>query len=197
MVFDNCEDIEDIAKYLPTTAGSIVITSRHPAVKLDDSLLIELKPFGKDDSIKLFKQLATWNRVEKYRSQDEEALSPLLQTVSGLPLGIKALAALMNARQKSAVDFLPFYSKHSNNLLKDAARVTDYDKGKLRIVGRDHILYSVFQISFDSLQDESNTFIGVLACISAEDIPIEMFGGFEGEEGRLPASLSFCYDEYA
>jgi hypothetical protein len=196
MVFDNCEDIEDIAKYLPTTAGSVVITSRHPAVKLDDSLLIELKPFEKEDSIKLFKQLATWNLVEKHRSQDEEALSPLLQTVSGLPLGIKALAALMNARQKSAVDFLPFYSKHSNNLMKDAGRVTDYDKSKLRKVG-DHVLYSVFQISFNSLQDESNTFIGILACISAEDIPIEMFGGFEGEEGRLHASPSFCYDEYA
>ena len=112
LIFDNVEKIADISpNYMPTTKGSVLITSRYHDARLPDSFLQEIKPFPPKEGLELFKQLLTRDSAEPFNSEDEAAALELVKSIDGLALGLHQLAALLNDYGNTISRFRDLYEK--------------------------------------------------------------------------------------
>ncbi|RDW64275.1 hypothetical protein BP5796_10777 [Coleophoma crateriformis] len=196
IIFDNCEDIGDIwPKYIPKTSGSVLITSRSQSVKLQDSVIVPIKPFNATEGLKLMKILLKEKR--RLLPTEENSLLTLFQKVDGLPLGIKVIVALMvpmidRSSKYPITEFRTFFEQHSRELLTKVDRTTDYDRDEYRKVGEVHVLDNVWQLSFKRLDSEALSLLGMVSFMAAQDISISWFNL---RNKRIPASqpvLSIC-----
>ncbi|KAI1125666.1 P-loop containing nucleoside triphosphate hydrolase protein [Nemania abortiva] len=186
MIFDNVENIEDIgSKYVPTTGGSAIITSRYPDTALPTSSEILLKPFSKEDSIKVLRDLMT-NATSQIRShEDDSALKVLANKVDGLPLGLRVIAGLMNVNSRKNMTvskFLNIYEEGANELMKNSDRIVEYEGDSTRRVGAEHVLNKIWHMSFTQLEnkderkDEARVLLGILSLLGPDGLPQSLFG---------------------
>ncbi|KAF2968413.1 hypothetical protein GQX73_g5174 [Xylaria multiplex] len=187
MIFDNVEKLEDILpNYVPTTNGSIIITSRYPDCGLQTSFPLALKPFKVEEGAQLLKQYLKYPSTQLVDvGNDERALKSLSERVDGLPLGLRAIAGLMNARKSmTASKFMGLYDKGSRKLLKSSARVVDYDPDTSRVIGKEHVLDRIWHMSFDLLEDQvelddtpkPRLLLGMCALLCPDGIPLSLLG---------------------
>ncbi|KAI0191096.1 hypothetical protein F4808DRAFT_476374 [Astrocystis sublimbata] len=186
MIFDNVDNIEDIgSKYVPTSGGSVIITSRYPDTILPTSSEISLKPFAIEDSIMVLRDLMKFKTLQIRGQEDESALKVLADKIDGLPLGLRVIAGLMNINSRKDMTvskFLNLYSKGSNKLLKTSGHIVEYEGDRTRRIGTEHVLNRVWNMSFMQLEndserkDEARVFLGAISLFCPDGIPQSLFG---------------------
>ncbi|KAH8601746.1 hypothetical protein B0O99DRAFT_588930 [Bisporella sp. PMI_857] len=195
MIFDNCENIDMIndAQVL-STSGAVIITSRHSSACLSDTHKYHVKPFGSDDGLSLLKRFLP----EKVLTlKEEECLKNLLKKIDGLPIGIRVLAASINSRTCSLLEYPEFFLKHSRKLLTNVDLPEDYDKPNRSAKG--HILDQVWLVSFGSLRIGAKPLLGMMSFLAPDVILPSLFKldaiqiNLNGSESSI---ISICEDEF-
>lgn len=163
-------------RYIPSTPGDIILTSRNRRASFAKTKLVSLKPFTDEDGGKLLRQLLKFPETQLTTVEDEKATTSLARLVGGLPLGIRHLAGLINERdQESVSEFMEMYTEFPRELMMDAAPAFDYDKDISRAAGEEHPLDRVWTISFGSLKPPMRTLLGIASFLSPDQIPLYLF----------------------
>ncbi|MCJ1353055.1 MAG: hypothetical protein MMC33_003039 [Icmadophila ericetorum] len=201
LIFDNCDHIADVSpKYIPTTKGSILITSRYQSAKLPDTFTIHIQPFDEEEGMKFMKRLLYQKEDKSLQPEEEKALRVLFDKVDGLPLGIQVLVALMKASMKSGKRpvsrFLKFYEDNSRKLLIRAQRAVDYDRDVDRKVGEEHVLDNVWRLSFNSLETGALCAMGMFSFLAPNDIRVSWFKLTAKELSPSMNRLLVCKDPF-
>ncbi|KAM0186994.1 hypothetical protein ACHAPI_011422 [Fusarium lateritium] len=207
LVFDNVESFEILCKYLPTTPGHILVTTRyrHTAFSLRSSgscQLIGLQPFGKEESMNLFKEMR-----KRYHDDEEDsdtdspttdqsideinATDKLLENLGGLPLGIEQMAAYIESEGLTVCDFLELYMEMGKEIL---------GRNKLGLTGG-HTLDTLWATSFDTIRKgkvEAHDLLCIASILSPENVKWKMF--LEASRSPIVAAKKdtylipdFCY----
>ena len=197
MIFDNVEKIDTVVDFLPTSSGSILLTTRYPNVAhsapgWQDSKL-QLKSLSFDEGWDMFRGMLTGPRnlwPNQEISQEENAGRQLVEKLGGLPLGLRQMAALIRHKHMKVEVFLKWYKKEAGS-----SRI--FSRGTDLKVDSNYSLYleTVWHMSFKELQDErerssvdSFMLLATLCFLSPDEIPTEIFK----HECSL---LHFCGDE--
>ncbi|KAG6357656.1 hypothetical protein INS49_013535 [Diaporthe citri] len=206
MIFDNVESIEDIdSKYVPTTGGAVIITSRRPDNALPKSSEVSLKPFPVEAATKVLSESMKYSSSQVLNDQDEDALEALATKVDGLPIGLRVIAGLMNVHARkntTASKFLKMYNKGAVKLMKTSGRIIDYEGDSTRRVGSEHVLNRIWFLSFEQLdksgeeKGEARILLGILALLCPDGVPQSLFGTDVTDDGVPPELLLICEDEF-
>ncbi|KAH6848068.1 P-loop containing nucleoside triphosphate hydrolase protein [Chaetomium sp. MPI-CAGE-AT-0009] len=195
LIYDNVQAIDDnLKRYIPTTLGDIILTSRDRCAAYQQTKLISLKPFSDEIGGQLLRQLLRSPETQLATDGDIEATTSLARMVDGLPLGIRHMAGLMNERdEQSASDFLKLCTEYPRNLMMEAAPAIDYDKDIVRSPGEEHPLDRIWTISFGSLEAPKRTLLGIASFLNPDRIQRYLFGPTALKEkptGNLNSILS-------
>lgn len=206
MIFDNVESIEDIdSKYVPTTGGAVIITSRRPDNALPKSSEVSLKPFPVEAAIKVLSDSMKYSSSQVLNDQDKDALEALATKVDGLPIGLRVIAGLMNVHARkntTASKFLKMYNKGASKLMKTTGRIIDYEGDITRRIGSEHVLNRIWFLSFEQLdksgeeKGEARTLLGILALLCPDGVPQSLFGTDVTDDDAPPELLLICEDEF-
>lgn len=207
MIFDNVESIEDIdSKYVPTTGGAVIITSRRPDNALPTSSEISLKPFSIKAATKVLSDSMKFSASQVLDDLDKSALTALATKVDGLPIGLRVIAGLMNVNARkntTASKFLYMYNKGAVKLMKTSGRIIDYEGDSTRRVGSEHVLNRIWFLSFEQLdksadeKGEARILLGILALLCPDGVPQSLFGPGVTENDTPQELLLVCEDELA
>lgn len=205
MIFDNVESIEDIdCKYVPTTGGAVIITSRRPDNRLPTSSEVSLKPFSVEPATKVLLDSMRYSESQVLNEEDRDALKALATKVDGLPIGLRVIAGLMNVNARkntTASKFLTMYNKGAVKLLKNAGRIIDYEGDSTRRVGSEHVLNRIWFLSFEQLdksgdeKGEARILLGILALLCADGVPKSLFGTDVMDNNAPQDLMQVCEDE--
>lgn len=206
MIFDNVESIEDIdSKYVPTTGGAVIITSRRPDNALPKSSEVSLKPFPVEAATKVLSDSMRYSSSQVLNDQDKDALEALATKVDGLPIGLRVIAGLMNVHARkntTASKFLKMYNKGAVKLMKTSGRIIDYEGDSTRRVGSEHVLNRIWFLSFEQLdksgeeKGEARILLGILALLCPDGVPQSLFGTDVTDNHAPPELLLICEDEF-
>jgi hypothetical protein len=159
-------------------------------------LALEVKPFSLEEGTQLFKQLLRWDSRNWVLPEHETAASELVKSVDGLALGLHLLAALIDSHGISISRFRDLYRRKPG-------RILEYDKA---LPGYGHTLDTVWRMSFEQLNPDTASLLGVISFLSPDAIPEDLFHQgtkqMEGEDEvsgksrpRSPLPLRICGDE--
>lgn len=179
LIYDNVKEIDDsINRFMPTTPGSIIITSRNRRAVLPESKVIHLKPFSNEFSGQLLRKLLKYPDQQLRGESDNQATTALAKTVRGLPLGIRLLAGMMNERgEDQAAEFLAMYKEYPRQLMMGAGPAVDYEREVSQSDNEEHPLDRVWTtVSFKSLQLPQRTLLGIISFLNPDEIPKSLFG---------------------
>lgn len=186
LIFNNVEDVRLVEEACPSAGvGDILVTARAPTVGFQlGSKNIEIKPFSALEGSKLMLRLLD------RESDPDESLSAeeLASKLSGHALAISQMAALIRYRMYSIRDFNSTYTKHTKSVHREhrSARPNDYDL----------YLDTVWILSFQSLDEATKKFLGVLTFLSPDSIPQELFLAEDGRDDYDVLLPSFCGDDF-
>lgn len=205
MIFDNVESIEDIdCKYVPTTGGAVIITSRRSDNVLPTSSEVSLKPFSVEPATKVLLDSMKYSASQVLNDEDKDALRALATKVDGLPIGLRVIAGLMNVnarRNTTASKFLKMYNKGAVKLMKTSGRIIDYEGDSTRRVGSEHVLNRIWFLSFEQLdksgeeRPEARILLGILALLCPDGVPKSLFGTDVMDDTAPQELLLVCEDE--
>ncbi len=165
---------ENIQRYMPTTAGSIIITSRNRRAEFPESKLILLKPFQEDLGGQLLRQLLKYPDMQLSTELDNRAPTTLANAVRGLPLGIRYLADLIN-KHKGPAGLFVVPLPPSQEIMTRPGQDVDFEK-LIHLSGDEHILDRVWTSSFGSLELPQRTLLGIISFLDPDEIPRSLFG---------------------
>jgi tetratricopeptide (TPR) repeat protein len=107
LIFDNAEDPQALARFLPTGNGHVLITSRNPSwAEVADP--VEVDMFTREESVRLVRRRAP-------DVSDRDA-SLVAETVGDLPLAVDQTAALLAETGLSVDDYLRLVAAHTSDL---------------------------------------------------------------------------------
>lgn len=205
LIFDNVENIEDIdCKYVPTTGGAVIITSRRADNVLPTSSEVSLKPFPVEPATKVLLDSMKYSASQVLNEEDREALKALVTKVDGLPIGLRVIAGLMNVNARkntTASKFLKMYNKGAVKLMKTSGRIIDYEGDSTRRVGSEHVLNRIWFLSFEQLdksgeeKGEARILLGILALLCPDGVPKALFGTEAMDNDAPHELLLVCEDE--
>jgi hypothetical protein len=187
LVLDNVEDPLLLDKWWPMARndGSILITTRHASVAaqpVDEG--VEVTEFAVEDGADFLMHLLT----RPVNSESEKQAAKILsKKLCGHALAINQIAALINARRCSISDFLKIYEKYPKTVHRER-------KSGWRYVGYNHALDTVWDLSFQELDDDAKVCLGMLSFAAAEDLPSAFLHA--SAEGEVPPKLKFTRDDY-
>jgi len=107
--------------------------------------------------------------------------------LDGHALAINQMAALMNARKMSPTKFLRLYADNP-------LRVHRERKVGWKYIGYQHALDTVWNMSFEALDQDASLCLGILSWLAPDSIPRALFE--HSKSVSLPKSLDFCQDEF-
>ena len=136
---------------------------------------LEVLTFEPDDGSKLLLQLLSMDISNDLNAKETKSALELSEKLSGHALAISQMAGLIHRRSWSIEQFVSIYMKSTQRLHENA-------------------LDAVWKLSFESLDDLSFNFLGVLSYIAPDSIPQALFE--PGDPAQLPQSLQFCNDEF-
>jgi hypothetical protein len=201
LIYDNVEESDLLERYLPSTAGPIIITTRYSDVAFKAGGInkaVELLPFHEDESKIVFAALR-----KKYRqdtlpfnpsSADKEtAIVELMEILGGLAVGIEHMAAYIECDKLTVCEFLDKYKRMTVEVHKRGNTGTNAP----------HTLDTLWAMAFKQLRDKNlGAFhlLCMLSVISPDGIPLSIFN-LEDEEdeeeivsGVIMPYSSFCTD---
>lgn len=200
MIFDNVEDLDMVSESMPTSVGSILLTTRYSnvaeAARGPHEAKWQLKVLGEDEAWDMFEGMLTGHHKDwpKGGAKEEEvdAGKKLLQRLGGLPLGIRQMAALIRKKRPpmSVERFVTFYDRSAGNSQTLAG-------GKGFKVASDYpfALETVWALSFEDLyekqrsgESDAYSLLGIVAFLAPDEIPMDLF------KAECPLT-KFCGDE--
>lgn len=153
--------------YWPTSAGSVILTSRDYALAGRPASAGELlDTLDSNDSFAFFVGcLKSWDPIDV----EMMAAKRLLTLLEGLPLAIQQIAGLINTYECSVSYFLRLYEQHGDRLRSDRG----YDTS----IFYQHTLATVWSLSFDAFKKTPQTFflLGIICLLAPDKIPQELF----------------------
>lgn len=205
LIFDNVESIQDIdCKYVPTTGGAVIITSRRSDNVLPTSSEVPLRPFTIEPATKILLDSMKYSATQVLNDEDKDALKGLATKVDGLPIGLRVIAGLMNVNARkntTASKFIKMYNKGAVKLMKTSGRIIDYEGDSTRRIGSEHVLNRIWFLSFDQLdksgqeKGEARTLLGILALLCPDGVPQSLFGTDVTTKDAPQELLLLCDDE--
>ena len=170
MVFDNCEDINDLNPYYPRQIkgrGSIIITTQRPdffpLTDPADTLALRVKDLDRDKGAELvFKYL-------RREPQDEEELDyarGISDLVDGLPLALATIGGYMHSVGTSISTYYRNLKTSSKAWQASATGAAKQYNKKLE---------TVFDLALEELPSKARELINMLAFLNPDKIPEEMF----------------------
>ena len=185
LVFDNVENHHILTSYWPVTnQGAVLVTTRRRVVASQPvEFGLEIKDFSAEEGAKFLLHLI----VDRKANADEETAALELSTkLSGHALAISQMAAYMNARTMLIRSFLNLYNKYPQRLHREKKPGWTY-------IGYNHSLDTVWDISFEALNDSAKALLGVLCFCTPDSIPATLLA--PSDPTILTKSLFFCQDE--
>jgi hypothetical protein len=187
VIFDNVEDNDDLIQFWPSGGnGKIIVTTRNPDIGFqltDDQITIH--PFEAKEGRECVLSLTSWPGGVPSDPRSAEELS---NELGGLPIGIVHMVALMRRRKTPIKKFLKDYRQNKSSYHdKKVPGMTGIYPGIKPKIG------SNWTMSFDSLQGESKSLLGILSFLSPDSIPQELFNHWDGPSTRPTSDLlSYC-----
>ena len=118
LIFDNADDPETIAQFLPERSGSVIITSRNPNWgSLADSFC--LRVLERADSIQFLQKRTGLGNADG-------SAGKLAQALGDLPLALEQAAATIEQGRLTFADYLTRYEGHWAELLRSGRTPGDY-----------------------------------------------------------------------
>lgn len=165
--------------------GSILITARQRSVAsqpIDRG--IEVTEFSTNDGADFLMHLLARS---VYTEAERLSAKLLSEKLCGHALAINQMAALINARRCSISDFVGLYEKYPKRAHRER-------KNGWKYIGYNHALDTVWQMSFQSLDENAKTCLGVLSFVAAENLPSAFL--HPPVHGPMPPTLDFIRDDY-
>ncbi|MGH3931636.1 MAG: FxSxx-COOH system tetratricopeptide repeat protein, partial [Pseudonocardiaceae bacterium] len=170
LIYDNAEDPQLLAPYLPGGAGQVLITSRNPRWG-ELATLVRVDLFDPGESVSLLVR-----RVPRLSARDAVRIA---EALDNLPLAVAQAAAHLDETGLSADAYLQLLDTRAAELLADEAP-TGYPAS----------LAASWQVAFDRLAADDPAALHLLtlcAQLAPEPIPFTLF---TAHAQALPAALS-------
>ncbi|KAL2064599.1 hypothetical protein VTL71DRAFT_3736 [Oculimacula yallundae] len=188
LIFDNAENEATLQGYTPVGAnGSILMTSRkYYNYTKDVSRHGEtVKPFDPEASWKLLIGFLGNEWKQKVESPTEmEAAKAMLADLEGLALAIQQTAVLVKDPDIGGVSIKETYEKFKERRKNLPERFSSQRSSS------EKALDALWDVIFEALQPNSRVLIGVLAWLSPDKIPIDLF--LPRDQSALNGPLEFC-----
>lgn len=122
-IFDNCEDYKHISSYIinmPSNAKILITTNKNLDI-IDRSILIDLKPFSKDESETFIKE----SLKKKFNNEDIKCITDLVfEHFKSIEIRPYSLNKFINAIKvetelKSLSDFIKIYENKKDEIVND------------------------------------------------------------------------------
>ena len=186
-MYDNVESHHILNDCWPNAShGAILVTTRnHTVASLPIDRGLEIKEFSVEDGAAFLLYLLPPRQFSKL---EKEAASELAALLHGYALAISQMAAYIAARSILIKDFLALYKKYPQRLHREK-------KPGWKYLGYKHAVDTVWDISFEALNQTSMFCITIMSFLSADAIPDSLFK--VDEPITVLEQLSFCQDELA
>ncbi|KAH7416714.1 hypothetical protein BKA64DRAFT_655866 [Cadophora sp. MPI-SDFR-AT-0126] len=188
LIFDNAENEATLRGYMPVGVnGSILMTSRkwYNYTNDIDRHGETVKPFDPEPSWELLLGFLGDEWKQKVESPAEiEAAKAMLGELEGLALAIVQTAVLVKDPEIGGATIVETYGKfreHKRNLPERFASKRS---------SSEQALDALWDIVFKALQPNARVLIGVLAWLSPDKIPIDLF--LPRDQSALDGPLEFC-----
>ena len=168
LIFDNVEDIDDIASYFPQTVRSqsaVILTTQKadffPITEICTT--IQIKDLSRDQGAAL---LYSCMRRPADDEDEKECAREISDLLGGLPLALTTIGGYIHQTGDAVADFLDNLKTSCNAWVASASGpAKQYER----------TLATVFEIAFKELPDDARSLLDILAFLNPDHIPIEMF----------------------
>ena len=161
--------------------GAILVTTRrHSVASQPIEQDLEILGFTVDQGAEFITHLL---QKRKETPDEKDAAKELSTLLNGYALAISQMTAYMHARTMSIKDFLSLYKKYPKRLHRER------EEG-WKNLGYDQALDTVWDISFDALDQPARACLDVLSFFAPDFIPTTLFEPSEGL--ALSPRLNFC-----
>ena len=160
LVFDNAEQPDDLAGWLPRHGtGHVIVTSRHRGWS-DFGSTVDVDVMRRDESVALLRR--------SVRSIDEQVAAGIAEQLGDLPLAVEQAAGYLATEGMAPADYLRLLRTRSEELLHRGHAPA----------GHEHTIATVFTISQESLAAASPAgehLLRLCAFLGPEPIPLDLF----------------------
>jgi hypothetical protein len=170
LVFDNCEDIDDLSPYFPRSIqsrSSIIITTQKsgffPITDPTDTVSLNVANLERNHGGEI-----VFNYLQR-KPQDEDELEDarkISDLVDGLPLALATIGGYMNQVGTSVSTY--YHNLKTSSKAWEASAIgpaKQYEKK----------LETVFDMAFKELPEKARNVLNMLAFLNPDRIPEEMF----------------------
>jgi tetratricopeptide (TPR) repeat protein len=172
LVFDNAEQPEELARWLPGGGGGhVLVTSRHPAWgALAQPIQVDV--FDRIEAVTLL--------LRRTPDQDQASAAQLAEQLGDLPLALEQAAAYLERTGMPLAAYLAAYQRRRQQLLAKGHPVAY--QGQVE---------TTWQLSIDRLDPAGVELLQLCAFLAPEAIPLDLFAAPD----RLPAALAAAVAE--
>ena len=168
MVFDNVEDIDDVAVYLPhsvrSESGVLITTQKADFFPITENFTtIQIKDLSREQGADLLYACMGRKAVDDNEFEYARKISDLL---GGLPLALSTIGGYMRQTGDPVVEFFDHLRTSCN-----AWEVSAIGPAKQY----ERTLATVFQIALKELPDDARSLLNILAFLNPDRIPTELF----------------------
>ncbi|KAG9250320.1 pfs domain-containing protein [Emericellopsis atlantica] len=176
VVYDNVESTDILMPYWPVSSkGRAIITTRNQSLAFEPaSEGLEVKSWDAMTGSEFLLWLLKRNISMDLEAESDSALA-LSQRLGGHALVISQLACLIHKFNFSIRDFMIVYLKNPRMA---------HERGEFK---------AIWEISFQSLNEDCRTLLGIVSFLMPDSIPHEVLGG--EVHGDLPDDLVFCLND--
>ncbi|KAG9237386.1 hypothetical protein BJ875DRAFT_438544 [Amylocarpus encephaloides] len=189
LVYDDASSANLLKQYCPkTNHGAILVTanSRHLAHQFaHKQKCLEIKGFDDTEGTRFLLNCLSPDDLEE-SATEYEAAKDLSRELGGHALGMHQIAALIDSRAESIERFVPIYKSKMELFHRDLDE--DWDPHNFK-----DCLGTLWQLSFENLQPYDRICLGVLAYLTPNFTPIEIFR--LPKDTISPEKLDFCKDQ--
>ncbi|MDR7324711.1 MULTISPECIES: FxSxx-COOH system tetratricopeptide repeat protein [Catenuloplanes] len=176
IIFDNAGPAGEMAPFIPSSGGDVIVTTRDTAAWRGRGRLIDVDVFQRPESIELLR-----TRGHRISQSDAERLAEVL---GDMPLALEQVAAMQSYTRTPAGEYLA-------HLESRAAAVLSQETA-----GYPETVASAFGLAYDRLRQESlgaARLLDMLSFLAAEPIPLALLRRAGGT--RLPDPLGRIVDD--
>ncbi len=195
LIFDNADNLEMVAEYIPLDySGHIIFTTRSQnagglarAIDLEKMTLAE----GALLLLKRAKLLESNSSLNLVSGKDVVTAQQIVRELDGLPLALNQAGAYIEETKCSVAKYLELYRSHRTELLKRRG-------GKANLFGHPDWVATTWKLSFDSIEKAnpaSAELLRLCAFLAPDAIPEELF--VEGAEHLGPILEPLGTDDFA
>jgi hypothetical protein len=173
LVFDNAEQPEELARWLPSAGGGhVLVTSRHPAWgALAQPIRVDV--LDRAEAVALL--------LRRTSDQNQASAAQLAEQLGDLPLALEQAAAYLERTGMPLAVYLAAYQRRRQQLLAKGRPVAYHGQ-----------VETTWQLSIDRVDPAGVELLQLCAFLAPEAIPLDLFAA---ASDRLPAALAAAVAE--